>query len=112
MSNRDRNSAKANYIKTKILALLESLLEVNYNKKLTPDEHFILSCLLGEMDYEQIATVHGRTKPNRIETITDKLLEQLSDCLGETISVGNFGSVMEKHYQASIELKETRRGGN
>ncbi len=38
--------------------------------------------------------------------------KQLSDCLGENISIDNFGSVMQKHYQASVELKETRRGGN
>ncbi len=100
MNARDRNSAKANYLKAKIQAFLENLLQINYNKKLTSDERFILSCLLGEMDYQQIATVHGRTKASKVESIALKLLEQLSNCLGEIITVDNFSSVVEKHYQA------------
>ncbi len=69
MSNSNHNSAKANYLKSKILSRIESLIIRKYNKKLTPDEHFILSCLLGEIDYEQIARAHGRLKANRVETI-------------------------------------------
>ncbi len=105
MSDLNRNSAKANYLKTKILRCIESLIIRNYNKKLTPDEHFILSCLLGEMSYEQIATAHGGLKASRVETIAEKLFQQLSDCLGKNIFLDNFGSVVEKHYQASVHPK-------
>ncbi len=109
MSNTDRHSAKANYLKTKILARLTNLLQKNYNNKLSPNQHFILSCLIAEMDYQQIATVHGRLKANRVETIAEQLMTQLSDCLGEDLSRHNFTSVVEKHYQASEQVKQLRR---
>ncbi len=109
MSNTDRHSAKANYLKTKILARLTNLLQKNYNNKLSPNQHFILSCLIAEMDYQQIATVHGRLKVNQVETIANQLMQQLSDCLGEELSRHNFTSVVEQHYQASEQVQQLRR---
>ncbi len=109
MSNTDRHSAKANYLKTKILTRLTNLLQKNYNNLLSPNQHFILSCLIAEMDYQQIATVHGRLKVNQVETIANQLMQQLSDCLSEELSRHNFISIVEKHYQASEQVKQLRR---
>ncbi len=90
-------SAKANQNAKKLFTSISKLIEQNYGKRLNNDEQFILNCLISEMDCQNIATVHGKLKVERVQDIAVRLMEKLSNCLERDVSFDNFQSVIKEY---------------
>ena len=80
-----------------IFTCIDTLIQSNYETRLSKNEQFILRCLLSGMNCSQIAILHRKIRVQRVEDIAAHLMKKISHCIEQTVNLDDFQFVMASY---------------